>query len=77
MIWQDGSQVVELTVQKFYSLSPKVVVYLTYSHGSDVLEDKLLDSLDKYFVYHKLREKLGCTFDQFVLCGNRDSSFHD
>jgi len=30
VIWQDDSQVVDLTVRKFYSLSPKVVVCIKY-----------------------------------------------
>lgn len=30
IIWQDDSQVVELTVRKFYSLSPRVVVCIKY-----------------------------------------------
>lgn len=30
VIWQDDSQVVDLTVRKFYSLSPKVVVSVKY-----------------------------------------------
>lgn len=31
LIWQDDSQVVDLTVRKFYSLSPRVVVCINYS----------------------------------------------
>lgn len=30
VMWQDDSQVVELTVRKFYSLSPRVVVCIKY-----------------------------------------------
>lgn len=30
IIWQDDSQVVELTVRKYYSLSPRVVVLIKY-----------------------------------------------
>lgn len=30
VIWEDDSQVVDLTVRKFYSLSPKVVVCIKY-----------------------------------------------
>ena len=30
IIWQDDSQVVELTVRKFYSFSPRVVVCIKY-----------------------------------------------
>lgn len=30
------------------------------------MNDRLLDSLGEYFVYHKLREKRGWTFEQFV-----------
>ncbi|WP_340742610.1 RusA family crossover junction endodeoxyribonuclease [Sporosarcina sp. FSL K6-1540] len=30
VIWQDDSQVVNLTVQNYYSLSPKVVVCIKY-----------------------------------------------
>lgn len=30
IIWQDDSQVVEMTVRKFYSLSPRVVVCIKY-----------------------------------------------
>nr|WP_082786584.1 RusA family crossover junction endodeoxyribonuclease [Sporosarcina psychrophila] len=30
VIWQDDSQVVDLKVRKFYSLSPKVVVCIKY-----------------------------------------------
>jgi len=30
VIWQDDSQVIELTVRKFYSLSPRVVVCIKY-----------------------------------------------
>lgn len=30
------------------------------------MEDRLLDSLGEHFVYHKLRERFGWTFEQFV-----------
>lgn len=36
VIWQDDSQVVELTVRKFYSLSPRVVVCIKYHPKKEV-----------------------------------------
>lgn len=36
VIWQDDSQVVEMTVRKFYSLSPRVVVCIKYHEDSGI-----------------------------------------
>ena len=30
------------------------------------MTDRLLDSLGEYFVYHKIRERFGWTFAEFV-----------
>jgi len=30
------------------------------------LEDRLIESLGQYFVYHKIRERYGLTFEQFI-----------
>lgn len=30
------------------------------------MEDRLIESLGQYFVYHKIRERYGLTFEQFI-----------
>jgi len=30
------------------------------------VEDRLIDTLGHYFVYHKIRERYGLTFEQFI-----------
>ena len=36
------------------------------------MNDKLLENLGTYFVYHQLREKYGWTFEEFVNKWERD-----
>ena len=41
-------------------------LYEKFKKGVIHLEDRLIESLGQYFVYHKIRERYGLSFEQFI-----------